>query len=196
MTEVKPKVFRKAEILEHAARLFLEKGFKSTSVRDIAAAVGIEASSLYSHIKSKEDILVLLCEACAKSYSVVLDNIMENASLSGRERLQQILSFHIDNAFEDPTSSTVFSDEWKNLPAERIEQFLYNRKVYENKWQSIIQDCIKEGSIRAGDSAVIMHTLISSVRWIHHTKRKFTENERKKGKETILEMLFEGLGKA
>ncbi len=153
MTEVKTKIFRKAEILEQAARLFLERGFKSTSVRDIAAAVGIEASSLYSHIKSKEDILVLLCDACAERYAAAFTEIMAQAKVSGKEQLKQILSFHIDNAFLDPTSSTVFSDEWKNLPAERIEKFMLDRKMYENKWQAVIQDCIKEGSIRAGEPA-------------------------------------------
>lgn len=195
MTEVKTKVFRKAEILEQAARLFLERGFKSTSVRDIAAAVGIEASSLYSHIKSKEDILVLLCDACAERYTGVLSKIMATPGQTGIDQLKQILSFHIDNAFQDPTSSTVFSDEWKNLPSERIEKFLIDRKEYENKWQAVIQDCIRQGSIREGEPAVIMHTLISSVRWIHHTKRKFTDKEQKSAKETILSMLFDGLAK-
>lgn len=195
MTEVKTKIFRKAEILEQAARLFLERGFKSTSVRDIAAAVGIEASSLYSHIKSKEDILVLLCDACAKRYSVALTDIMDQIGISRKEQLKQILSFHVDNAFLDPTSSTVFSDEWKNLPSERIEKFLSDRKMYENKWQAVIQDCMTEGSIRVGDPAVIMNTVISSVRWIHHTKRKYTEEERQTVKKTILDLLFDGLGK-
>jgi len=195
VTDVKTKVFRKAEILEQAARLFLERGFKSTSVRDIAAAVGIEASSLYSHIKSKEDILVLLCDACAERYDAALTNIMDQAGIPRKEQLKQILSFHIDNAFLDPTSSTVFSDEWKNLPAERIEKFLLDRKMYENKWQAVIQDCINEGNIRAGDPTVIMNTLISSVRWIHHTKRKYTEEERSAVKKTILNLLFEGLDK-
>ena len=67
---------RKKDILEKAARLFLERGYKSTSVRDIAFATGIEASSLYSHFPSKESILELLCHECADRFIAAMDAIL------------------------------------------------------------------------------------------------------------------------
>ena len=44
---------RKDVIVTKAAALFREKGFKAASMRDLAEAVGVEAASLYNHIKSK-----------------------------------------------------------------------------------------------------------------------------------------------
>src|ERR1043166_6128824 len=52
---------RKEQIIATAARLFKKDGYAATSMRDIAAALEIEAASLYHHIKSKEEILESIC---------------------------------------------------------------------------------------------------------------------------------------
>ncbi len=48
---------RRAELLGIAARLFAERGFKNTTVRDIADAAGILSGSLYHHFDSKESMV-------------------------------------------------------------------------------------------------------------------------------------------
>ena len=52
---------KKDVITKKASRLFKEKGFSATSMRDIAEAIGIEAPSLYNHISSKGEILQDIC---------------------------------------------------------------------------------------------------------------------------------------
>ena len=54
----KPK---KQIIQEAAVRLFRDKGYSATSMRDLADAVNLKASSLYNHISSKEEILKDIC---------------------------------------------------------------------------------------------------------------------------------------
>ena len=51
---------RKNEILEAAARLFVTQGFKATTMRQIAAEVGMLAGSLYHHFESKDDLVVAI----------------------------------------------------------------------------------------------------------------------------------------
>ena len=48
---------RRAELLELAARMFAERGFRATTVRDIADAAGILSGSLYHHFDSKESMV-------------------------------------------------------------------------------------------------------------------------------------------
>ena len=52
----KPPRRRQQEVIEAAARVFHEKGYESTSIQDIAEAVGILKGSLYYYIRSKEDL--------------------------------------------------------------------------------------------------------------------------------------------
>src|ERR1051325_5900462 len=51
-------------ILRTSARIFAEKGFHSTSMRDIARATGVSLAGLYYYCKSKEELLFLIQDHC------------------------------------------------------------------------------------------------------------------------------------
>ena len=55
------KLDRRSEIRHTAKKLFKEKGYAATSMRDLAKEVGIEAASLYNHLSSKEELLHEMC---------------------------------------------------------------------------------------------------------------------------------------
>ena len=75
-------------ILETAARLFAERGYTGTSVRDIAAELGIANPSLYYHFKSKRELLTeLLAEPLARVQAAV----REAEQLSGDARTRRII---------------------------------------------------------------------------------------------------------
>ena len=61
MKATRKKASKKEFILKKAAQMFREKGFAATSMRDLAETVGIEAASLYNHIRSKNEMLESIC---------------------------------------------------------------------------------------------------------------------------------------
>ena len=65
----------KERITEEALTLFAEKGYKGTSVKNIADAVGIKAPSLYKHYKGKQDIFNAILEETARRYGSFTDGI-------------------------------------------------------------------------------------------------------------------------
>lgn len=84
----------RARILEVAGRLFVEKGFEATSVRDIAAELDIANPSLYYHFKSKAEILD---ELLASSLREVQGSIAAAMALDGEDRLRQIVGALVDS---------------------------------------------------------------------------------------------------
>ncbi len=54
---------RRAELVRAAVGLFIRKGYHQTTTREIAREAGVSIGSLYEYIKTKEDVLYLVCDA-------------------------------------------------------------------------------------------------------------------------------------
>lgn len=83
-----PEQTRK-KILEVSFRLFSEKGYDHTTLQDIVTALGMSKGAVYHHFKSKEDILDHLYDQYYVDSHMF--DIMEDASLSGLEKLRELL---------------------------------------------------------------------------------------------------------
>ena len=78
MRDVKDPEIRRAEIMDAAMILFMEKGYTNTTTQDIVDKVNISRGLLYYHFKNKEDILYCLVEQYSDRllkdiYSIVYD---------------------------------------------------------------------------------------------------------------------------
>ena len=183
---------RKYEIIKAAAVLFREKGYTGASMRDLAERVGIEPSSLYSHIRSKEEILITICFDCADQFSDGLRQIVA-MEVSPLEKLRNLVNFHIDMAILEPISTTVFSDEWVHLPEGELQKFKTVRSEYEAQIKNIIQQGIDQQSIKPISKEILFKTIISSVRWIYYRRKQYTAEEIAEVKSSITTILFQGL---
>lgn len=156
---------RKAVIFEEAARLFREKGYQATSMRDLAQRVDLEPSSLYSHIKSKDELLQKICFDCADRFTSAMEEIRRE-NIPPLEKIRKLVNVHIRIALNQPTSTTVFNDEWKNLPQHKLVTFKELRRDYQDKFIEIIREAQDSGDIKDADPGILFNTIISSFRWI------------------------------
>jgi AcrR family transcriptional regulator len=154
-------------IREKAAILFMEKGFYATSMRELARDVGMEAPSLYNHIRSKEDILKEICFDYAHKYLEGIRQI-RNKINSSKDQLRAVIDMHMNIALNDPASITVFNDEWRHLKPPAISDFRFMRKTYESQLREILKAGIQSGEFAHMDPDIAMYTLLSSIKWIHH----------------------------
>lgn len=158
---------KKQEIFEEAAKLFQEKGYSSSSMRDLAQKVNLKVSSLYSHIGGKEEILQKICFENANHFLEGITQV-ETLKLPPSEKIKQLIRLHIKIALEDPTSITVFNDEWRYLSEPYLSDFLKMRKDYEVRFGEIIQKGIDLGEFKKLDITVVLFTILTSVRWLHY----------------------------
>jgi len=184
---------RKREILNAAAVLFRYKGYAATSMRDLAEKVGLEVSSLYSHIKSKEEILTTLCFHCGNLYSDGLNQIKE-MDADAMQKLDAIMDLHINIAIDHPSSITVFNDEWKHLPEVELKEFLVIRKEYERGIKNILQLGIDAKLIKEYPLDILMNTILSAMRWIHYGSHDYNSVERSAVQSTVKNLIRGGIG--
>lgn len=178
-----------------AARLFREKGFNATGMRDIADAVGIEAASLYNHIRSKSELLQEICFRVANEFHAQLNQLDQQPELNSLDRLSAVLAQHIHMWITRLDEVLVTNNESKYLEEPYNATFQNERKVYARQLEQIIEEGIKKGEIRRVKPYVVVQTLLSAVRGIefwHRTKKNINAKDLE---STMISHLIEGLKK-
>ena len=157
---------RKEQVIRKAAELFREKGYAAASMRDLAQKLGIEAASLYSHIKSKEEILHTLCFDMATEFRRSLEDV-EKQNLPASEKLRKGIIGHIQVMAKDLTASAVFMNEHRHLSQPYLRDFLLLRINYINRFKTIIDEGVRTGEFKSTiDKKLAVMTLFSSLNWM------------------------------
>jgi AcrR family transcriptional regulator len=132
---------------EHAARLFAERGYHGTSVADLAEALGIQKSSVYAHIRGKEDLLAEIALAGAEAFHGALDAIPDD--LPADERLRAALHAHLGVVGQQLDVATVWLLEWRFLTGEPRDRFVAERHRYERRVAKLFAEAVASGALRA-----------------------------------------------
>ncbi len=157
---------RKEQILNTAAHLFKDRGYAATSMRDIAARLNIEAASLYHHIKSKEEILEIICFGMADKFLITIAEV-NDIYFNPEEKLRMAIKNHVHIITANQEQSAVFLREWKSLPDNSLKDFKELRNHYENGFKQIIKSGIDEDVFEAVDEKFAVLTILSSLNWIN-----------------------------
>jgi AcrR family transcriptional regulator len=138
------------------------KGYTSTTVRDIASSLNIEAASLYNHISSKEEILETICASLANQFEtgiLEINDIYFNAT----EKLRMAIESHILILTQDLNASYVFIHEWRNLGETALNEFVRRRDLYEKEFRDILFLGEQEGTFTDVDEKFVVITILSSL---------------------------------
>ena len=125
------------ELLDISARIFARKGYKSTTLQDIADEFGVLKGSLYHYIKGKDD---LLFEVVSTVYAKGLDNLrsIAESDLDPVERLRAVIRGHVLYLADNLVETTVLLHEFDQLADERRSE------VPVRAYQQLIADLIAE----------------------------------------------------
>ena len=161
-----PTRSRKAQIDHTATALFRARGYAATSMRELATALGLEAGSLYSHIKSKEEILHRVCFGLAEAFFAGFDAATSDAAAPVATQLRQAIEAHVRVLTRDSAASAVFLHEWRHLSEPARTEFLALRDRYEAGFRSLIARGLAMGELHTPDAAFAALTLLASLNWL------------------------------
>ncbi|MEO5594209.1 MAG: TetR/AcrR family transcriptional regulator [Chitinophagaceae bacterium] len=179
---------RKETIIETAARLFRERGFSATSMRDLAEQVGVEAASLYNHISSKAEILQELCFKVANKFMSHIDKV-DTEDITAIKKIEAVLRFHIQQMVHHYEEVYVSDREWKHLTDPYLSNIQTQRRVYRQRIASIIEDGIRKNEIKKIDAptaVLIMLHAVSGIESWHRSKEKISGEILEENMITIL----------
>jgi TetR/AcrR family transcriptional regulator, cholesterol catabolism regulator len=192
MSKIKGNANKKDAIVEVAAKLFRQYGFKATSVRLLADELKIEAPSLYNHIGSKAELLTDICFSVAEEYTLVMEKLLQSKQ-TAIEKITVLINFHIEALYNNYDKVYVVDHDWKQLNKKDLERYLELRKNYENNFISIVEEGIAKKEIKKVDTTVTVFTFLSAIRSIVFLRKQKANYSLQTLQQAIVQHLLRGI---
>lgn len=151
---------RRDQMIKGAVTLFKQKGFHRTTTREIARASGFSIGTLYEYIRTKEDVLYLVCDSI---YDEVSDRLQEN--LDTKKGTLESLKVGIANYFKvmDDLQDEVLVmyQEVKSLTKDALPYVLEKEIEMVEMFEDVIERCVENGELDLEETQIklIAHTI-------------------------------------
>jgi AcrR family transcriptional regulator len=144
-------------IVEIAAELFQQQGYDATSMQDIAAAGGINKSSLYHHISGKEELLSAICSRTLEQLHASLERAESGGGTPG-QIVRDSFAGAVSTALADPRgTSIIIRLQGKTSVAGEIGRW---RREYEDRFTQLIRAAQESGEVRTDIDALLLARLV------------------------------------
>ena len=170
---------RRKQIIEGAMRLFQEKGFHRTTTREIAKESGFSIGTLYEYIRTKEDVLFLVCEFV---HDRVRDQLAETISVGNptMESLRQAIRQYL--YFMDTIQPEILMlyQETKSLNKEKRQFVLEQEQKVVGMMEELLNVCLKEKRSAKEIHFLANHIVVSGHMWCFRRwliQKEFTLDE-------------------
>jgi AcrR family transcriptional regulator len=154
------------QILRTAADLFRERGYRATTVDDIAARLGMSKASLYTHFAAKEAMLAAISRETIEAFTRELGLVLESG-LPADEKLRRVVRQHVRFVIANRSFLAVFFSEEANLPPRFARSLAAQKDRYDKGIETIVQEGIREGIFREAPSRLVVYGLLGMLNWIH-----------------------------
>jgi len=184
----------KDDILKVIAKLFKERGFYNTSIKDISENVGLKGGSLYYHIKSKEDALFAICEKAINTLLSELERIVSTDD-DPKVKLKKIIENHINYFTNNFYETSVFLIETKALGDNYQRLYIDKRDRFESHIRNVLQEGMKKGVFRKGDIKLMTFAILGMVNWMVIWYNPEGRWDADKIKKELVKIIFSGIEK-
>ncbi|MFC5847122.1 TetR/AcrR family transcriptional regulator [Deinococcus petrolearius] len=184
---------RREQIHEVASRLFSERGYHATSMRDLAGQLGMQGGSLYAHISGKEELLVEIVSRASRQFDAALF-LLRDAELPADQKLREAMHRHLRVVADNMESATVFFHEWKHLSPAAYRHVTDWRDTIDTFYRDLIVQGVREGTLRPDlDVKMTANLILSAVNWTYTWYRPGGELTPRQVAESFADMLLSGL---
>jgi TetR/AcrR family transcriptional regulator, cholesterol catabolism regulator len=156
---------RRRELLGIAATLFAERGFKNTTVRDIAEAAGILSGSLYHHFDSKESMIDEILSTFQEELFAAYDAVLASDD-DARTKLDRAVRLSFETIDQHPAEVAIFQNEADHLGTfERFGYLAERGAQSRDVWVTLLREGVESGVLRADLDIDLVHRFIRDTVW-------------------------------
>src|SRR5215216_3911556 len=157
---------RKDQIYAVAERLFSERGYHATTMREIARELEIEGGSLYSHISGKQELLYAIVLRGSEQFLQAAHDVLAAAG-SARARLRELMRRHLAIMAASTPRAIVYFHEWHHLEPDYQAAIRARRDEYEAYVRQIIRDGVAAGEFAPHDERLIGLSVLALLNWTY-----------------------------
>lgn len=181
--------FKREQILDVAAELFFEHGYRATTVDAIADALSVTKPFIYCHFKNKEDILQQLFERTLAVSLTFVDGInIDNGHPS--DILRELVRRFVVGAINTRHSGGIFWRGEKDLPPLDKNKAREFRRRFEAPFKAVLERGVAEGSFRISDLTLTMLCIEGMINWSYIWYRPGGERTPEQVAEHMSEMVI------
>ena len=164
-TPLRPYDQRFHTLLTHAARVFADRGYDRTTMRDLAAASGMSLAGMYYYVHGKEDLLFHVQERCFTRVLEGSEAVLATAS-DPHERLAAFIRHHVAFFAAHMPEMKVLSHEAAALSGERLNRITHIKRRYVDRLESLLKNVASDWPDPERSAAAF--ALFGMMNWIYN----------------------------
>lgn len=179
------------ELLDVAAGIFARKGYKSTTLQDIADEFGVLKGSLYHYIRSKDE---LLFEVIRSVYGAGLENLrgLAEADHDPVERLRAVVRGHVLYLIDNLVETTVLLHEFDQLLPEHREAMPI--RDYQAVVARLISDAMADRRVKSDlDPQLVALAVLGAANWVYRWYRPGGSRTPQQIADSYADLLVDGM---
>ncbi|AWE06276.1 TetR family transcriptional regulator [Lysinibacillus sp. 2017] len=157
---------RRQQIVDAGVKLFKKKGFHRATTRELAKEAGFSIGTLYEYIRTKEDVLFLVCDNIFNEVTICLSEFTTGTgTIEGLKDAIRRYFLLIDTM---PEEFTIMYQETKSLPKEAMHYILDKELEMVAIFERMLRDCIEAGNLSLSEEAIFLaanHIVIQGQSW-------------------------------
>jgi TetR/AcrR family transcriptional regulator, cholesterol catabolism regulator len=138
-------------ILSAGARLYSTRGFRATSIRDLADAAGISSSTMYHHFGNKQEILYAILMDFMRSFVGEIIPVLQERSRTPVQRIAEAVRLHLWISERDRLKLVIGAPLRSELSERQSQSLRVLQRDYRDAFRGAIQDGIDDGVFEAGN---------------------------------------------
>ncbi|MEK5079215.1 TetR/AcrR family transcriptional regulator [Solibacillus sp. FSL W7-1436] len=159
-------IARRQQIIDAGVKLFKEKGFHRATTRELAKAAGFSIGTLYEYIRTKEDVLFLVCDNIFNEVTKCLTDFPSDTGTIGG--LKQAIRQYYLLIDQMPEEFTIMYQETKSLPKAAMHYILDKELEMVAIFERILKDCVAAGNLSLSEDAIYLaanHIVVQGQSW-------------------------------